>query len=422
MILTPVSLLDSAIFCLFLAPQLIIHVGLFRTIYVALSCLPFLLVRLPLALIRDRLLRPRSRRPPFVARASFFEDLVVRCVRYAFRNVPAHVGRVFFHKAVAMPFLAWRMARHGYFTFPTKWAEYKEEGPEGFSGVWISADPSKPPDMVLYYVHGGGFAMGSVHFYLEILLAWHSLLAESGYQNPCIFALEYSLVPERTFPTQVQETMRGYRHVLSVAGDPGKVVVSGDSAGGTLVLSLLLEIGRQNDCARAYRRKVEWAATPGNSDGMYDRELKKHWLSVSETPLPALAILVSPWVTLVSSKHNNSTSDYLDCGPLHDYAMQYTGKDRLPSCAASPGLQTEHEVWAEASPSHGFFVTYGSEEVFAPDIQDFVALLSRATEVHSHCDEGGVHAWPVASLFLSGTENRLSGLKTLTAAIRKHVH
>lgn len=127
MILGPVSLIDSAIFCLFLAPQLIIQVGLFRTIYVALSCLPFLLVRLPLCLIRDRLLRPRSRRPPFVVRATLFEDLVVRCVRYAFRNVPANIGRVFFHKAVAMPFLTWRMARHGYITFPTRWAEYKEE-------------------------------------------------------------------------------------------------------------------------------------------------------------------------------------------------------------------------------------------------------------------------------------------------------
>lgn len=278
--------------------------------------------------------------------------------------------------------------------------------------------------MVLYYVHGGGFAMGSVHFYLEILLAWHSLLAKSGYQNPCIFALEYSLVPEKTFPTQARETMHGYRHVLSVAGDPQKVVVSGDSAGGTLVLSLLLEIGRLNECARAYRRKLEWAAkqADNNNNGTTERELREHWLGVSEIPLPALAILVSPWVTLVSGKHNNSTSDYLDCEQLHDYAMQYAGVDQLLSHAASPGLQTDLRVWAEASPSHGFFVTYGSEEVFAPDIRDFVALLSRAAEVDSLCDDGCVHAWPVASLFLSDTERRLAGLKTLTAAIRKHVH
>lgn len=42
MILGPVSYLDCLVFCVFLAPQLILDVGLFETIKVALQCLPFL--------------------------------------------------------------------------------------------------------------------------------------------------------------------------------------------------------------------------------------------------------------------------------------------------------------------------------------------------------------------------------------------
>lgn len=277
--------------------------------------------------------------------------------------------------------------------------------------------------MVLYYVHGGGFAMGSVHFYLEFLLAWHTLLSRD-YDNPCIFALEYSLVPDRKFPTQVQETMRGYKHVLSVAGDPSKVVVSGDSAGGTLILTLLLEIGRLNERAKAYRRKIEWAAEQvnANANGTIDRELKRHWLSVSETPLPALAVLISPWVTLVTHKHDNTTSDYLDRDHLHEYAMQYAGVEHVNNHTASPGLRSDYRDWTEASPPCGFFVTYGAEEVFAADIQDFITIASRGAEMDSRREAGGVHAWPVVSLFLSSTEEkRLKGLRTLTTAIRKHI-
>jgi hypothetical protein len=42
MILGPVSLLDCLVFCCFLAPQLLIHVGFFETVGVLLRCLPFL--------------------------------------------------------------------------------------------------------------------------------------------------------------------------------------------------------------------------------------------------------------------------------------------------------------------------------------------------------------------------------------------
>jgi hypothetical protein len=40
--LGPVSLLDCIVFVIFLAPQLILQAGLFRTVSVALKALPFL--------------------------------------------------------------------------------------------------------------------------------------------------------------------------------------------------------------------------------------------------------------------------------------------------------------------------------------------------------------------------------------------
>lgn len=42
MILGPISYLDCLVFCVFLAPQLLLRVGLLGTLATGLQCLPFL--------------------------------------------------------------------------------------------------------------------------------------------------------------------------------------------------------------------------------------------------------------------------------------------------------------------------------------------------------------------------------------------
>lgn len=141
MILSQISYLDCIVFLILLAPQLLIHVGLFRTSRWVLGSLPslsaFLTVQchtifmftvcpvlvLPYQFIRERYFTPFECRSPFVQRATVFQDIVIRCVRYAFAFMPAFIGRVFFSKAVSLPFLRFRMLRHGYVTSPMRWTE-----------------------------------------------------------------------------------------------------------------------------------------------------------------------------------------------------------------------------------------------------------------------------------------------------------
>lgn len=104
MILGQVSWLDCFVFLVFLAPQLIFNVGFFPTLFCGIRALPFLVIKLPLKLFHERLLLSREHRSPFVQQASWFEDAVIRCVRYAFAYIPAEIGRVFFSKHVALPF------------------------------------------------------------------------------------------------------------------------------------------------------------------------------------------------------------------------------------------------------------------------------------------------------------------------------
>ncbi|KAL7947285.1 Alpha/Beta hydrolase protein [Trichoderma barbatum] len=409
MILGPVSLIDCLVFCIYLAPQLLHQAGFLSTAVAVLRAIPFLLLTLPIQFVWNRYCRSyASHKSSYLKGSTIFEDVVIRCVRYAFASIPADVGRVFFSKDVALPFLRWRMKRHGIEEFPVYWKEETiGEGDAKVKGIWIKQRSEDEPDIVIYYAHGGGFAMGSSYFYFEFLLAWHSLLVDAGYENPAIFALDYSLVPDEIYPTQILQTLQGYKHVLDVAKDASKVCVAGDSAGGTLILSMLLEVGIQVQSQQAMGVKL-------GKKGARE-EIRRNFA------IPRMAMLISPWITLASSLHFPSPVDYLNRGTLWKYGHQYAGDTMIHGGMASPGRCDDVKLWKAAEPERGYFITYGGEEVLAPDIENFVGRLGAGkVEIEARRFDGGIHAWPVASLFLSSTRRkRLYGLRTIVGEIRK---
>ncbi|KAH7076111.1 Alpha/Beta hydrolase protein [Paraphoma chrysanthemicola] len=389
MILSQISYLDCFAFLVFLAPQILLQIGILPVLKWLVPVLPWLVLVVPYQFIRDRLFVPHEHRTPFVQKATPFQDVVIRFVRFAFANMPAFIGRTFFSKAVSLPFLRFRMLRHGFVTSPIRWTEVKRPN---FRGVWIVHDQQEQPDIIVYYCHGGGFSMGSSYFYMEFLLAWVTLLKAAGYRNPALFALEYTLVPDATYPTQLHETLAGYEYVLSLAQSSTRVVVGGDSAGATLILSFLL---RLNEHPELRHQK------------------------------PGLAVMISPWVTIVSRKNRNTPSDYLNSSSLDLYGRQYIGpKASATDPLVSPGYCKDVGRWKDASPEQGWYFLYGGEEVLGPETRDLVELLRKTgKEVEVWEDKGGIHAWPVASLYLGETrEERLSGLKSIVEATKGRLH
>jgi hypothetical protein len=166
MILGPVSLLDCLVFVIALVPQLLIQAGPLSTLLVVVKVLPFLsmypciwqrradqctVLQLPFQFVYERYFVAPEKRSPFARNATFFHDVVIRCVRYAFANIPASVGRVFFSKAVAYPFLRFRLLRHGYLRSSIFFQEVVRHG---VRGLWIVPDEKADPDVVIYYCHG----------------------------------------------------------------------------------------------------------------------------------------------------------------------------------------------------------------------------------------------------------------------------
>ncbi|KAF8241890.1 alpha/beta-hydrolase [Wilcoxina mikolae CBS 423.85] len=383
MLLKPVSFLDIAVFLLFLTFYLIRHSYLLKTTSCGFQALPFLFVSLPAQLIKERCLTSTKHQLPFTRRTTLFQDAMVRCLRWAFTNLPSDVGRLFFLKGVSLPFLRFRMLRSGYFLSRRDCPRWVEVNQNGLKGLWIAYDTIARPDLLVYYVHGGGFAMGSSYFYLEFLMTWVSVLKEHGFKNPVVFALEYTLIPDECYPYQLHETLAGYNYVLSRSDDPNIITISGDSAGALLVLSLLLYLG-----------------------------------SKSRTERPAFAALISPWTHLMSDENRNTASDYLDSDKLNEYGREYARSADPSDPFISPGDCRDAALWTASLPRGGIGFYYGgSEELFGPGIKELSGRLNTIGKVICR-EDGNVHSWPVAAMFLeTETAKRRKGLNEMSSDI-----
>jgi monoterpene epsilon-lactone hydrolase len=91
-------------------------------------------------------------------------------------------------------------------------------------------------DRVILYVHGGGWVIGLLG--AQKVFAAH--LAHAT--NAVVFTPEYRLAPENPFPAGLEDIEAVYKIMLKDGHDPKKITVIGESAGGNLVLALLLKL------------------------------------------------------------------------------------------------------------------------------------------------------------------------------------
>jgi epsilon-lactone hydrolase len=114
----------------------------------------------------------------------------------------------------------------------------KEETINNFKAEWII--PEKPIEgKVLLYIHGGGFISGSCKTH-----RMHVAKFAKGSQLKSLL-FDYRLAPEHPFPAGLEDCVTAYKWLLREGYKPQDIVVGGESAGGTLTLSLLLALKDQ---------------------------------------------------------------------------------------------------------------------------------------------------------------------------------
>lgn len=104
---------------------------------------------------------------------------------------------------------------------------------------------------VIFQIHGGGWTIGQPEMHFHQFGHWVEAIGAT------IVSIDYSLAPENKYPTALQEILDTYLWLSEAKGDqleplefvPKDIVVTGDSAGGNLTLSLaivLAEIEKQS--------------------------------------------------------------------------------------------------------------------------------------------------------------------------------
>lgn len=143
---------------------------------------------------------------------------------------------------------------------------------EGASDAWI------------YYLHGGGYSIGSIDTHRNLIVR----IARAAGANA--FAIDYRLAPEHPFPAALEDALTGWHWLLRRGADPTRVVIAGESAGGGLTLATMIS------------------------------------LRDSGEPLPAGAVVISPWADLTlggRSIDENARFDYLARHVLETYVRRY---------------------------------------------------------------------------------------------------
>ena len=98
---------------------------------------------------------------------------------------------------------------------------------------------AKPGQPVLVYLHGGGFTAGDMRLYANQM----KLIAEKS--GAVVVFPEYRLAPECPFPGPIEDAWGAiqwvHAHAAEIGADPEKIVLAGDSAGGGLSASCVLQ-------------------------------------------------------------------------------------------------------------------------------------------------------------------------------------
>lgn len=228
---------------------------------------------------------------------------------------------------------------------------------------------------------GGGLCMGHSLMYMETFQLIINHLRNQHCIRASILSLEYSLTPEHVWPKQCNESIDAYRYLVDTLGiPPSKIILCGDSAGGNLVSTTLLNLKSQ-----------------------FTRDKQKPLL-------PAGAALLSPYVDLTINQPSfaiNEKYDILSPKQIAKYVPYYIpnyynlDEESRLAMIRNPLMSPLHGDFSDTCP---IFLAYGEKELLRYSIEDFKTILERdGCILTTFKGENAAHIWLIHKV-ISGSK------------------
>ncbi len=219
---------------------------------------------------------------------------------------------------------------------------------DGVKAEWLKLDEVSG-DTVIFYLHGGGYILGSPDSHRHMVAAICQAASASA------LIVDYRLAPENPFPAAVNDAVTAYKWLLEQGTAPERIVIAGDSAGGGLTIATLVSLQEEG------------------------------------IALPAAAVCISPWVDLTNSAESYTTkvaSDPMLTKERLDLMAQAYLQGQMPSIPlASP-------VFADLTGLPPLLIQVGTEEVLFDDAKNLEARAREANlDVTLQVWDEMIHVW-----------------------------
>lgn len=219
---------------------------------------------------------------------------------------------------------------------------------DGVQAAWVTPE-SADSESVILYLHGGGYVIGSLQSHRKMVAR---IAAAAGCRA---LMVDYRLAPENKFPAAIDDAVRAYRWLLAEGYQPDRIVIAGDSAGGGLTAATLVALRDSGD------------------------------------PMPAAAIMLSPWADLEvigeSARTKSKKDPLVSVRGLKNMAGLYLGDVNSRDPLASP-------IYADLKGLPPMLIQVGTNEILLDDSR---RLAERArqdgVEVELDVWDGMYHVW-----------------------------
>ena len=220
------------------------------------------------------------------------------------------------------------------------------EAPDGWSyekyevdGVKVEklVNPALENDRVILQLHGGGYVLGQSDNHRK-LAEIQGVLSEARE----MYMVDYRLAPQNTYPAALEDAVKVYKDLLAKGKDPSRIIVTGDSAGGHLALSLAL------------------------------------YMKDNNLPQPAMLLLASPWTTMetnLPSRKYNADKDLI-LGTNNPFMYKAVSKPAYGKGYKAKDPQVS-PVHADLTGLPPILIQTGGYELF---LDENIALAKKAAE------------------------------------------